>query len=167
MNGLEELDRRNAWVPLTFPYVPGLLSFREAPAILAALTALAIEPDVVLIDGHGYAHPRRIGIASHVGLLIDRPTIGCAKSVLVGEFEEPCLEAGSRSPITHKGEVVGVALRTRAGVRPVYVSVGHKVSLDRAVEIVLACCDGTRISKPLREADRCVSAWKAAAMARA
>ena len=137
------LERREIVVGehrVEFPYVPGFLTFREGPSILAALERVAIEPDVLLIDGHGYAHPRRLGIATHIGVLLDRPTIGCAKSVLVGKYEEPDDRFGAHSPLIHQGEVVGAALRTRPGHAPLFVSPGHKLSVTTAVRIVLACC---------------------------
>jgi deoxyribonuclease V len=153
---LEEVERRMARRKLRFPYVPGLLSFRESPVLLAAFARLRIEPDVILIDGHGLAHPRRFGIACHLGLLLDRPTIGCAKSILVGEAAEPGDKAGSTSPLVDKGEEVGVVFRTRDQVRPIYVTIGHRVSLESAVRIVAQCVDGFRIPKPTREADHWV-----------
>ena len=161
LDDLVEIERRSVTAPLAFPYVPGLLTFREGPAVIAALEAVESEPDVIIFDGQGRAHPRRMGLATHMGLLVERPTIGCAKSVLIGEFDEPGTEAGNASRMVHKGDFVGVALRTRTNVRPVYVSQGHMISLERAVRIVLACCDGLRIPKPTREAHRAVSAWKA------
>ena len=153
---LEEVERRMARRKLRFPYVPGLLSFRESPVLLAAFARLRIQPDVILVDGHGLAHPRRFGIACHLGLLLDTPTIGCAKSNLVGEAAEPGARAGSTSPLIDKGETVGVALRTRDQVRPIYVTIGHRVSLESAVRIVGQCTDGFRIPKPTREADHWV-----------
>jgi len=153
---LEEVERRTARRKLRFPYVPGLLSFRESPVLLAALARLRISPDVILIDGHGMAHPRRFGIACHLGLLLDTPTIGCAKSILVGEADEPGAQAGSTAALTDEGETVGVALRTRDHVRPIYVTIGHRVSLESAVRIVAQCLDGFRIPKPTREADHWV-----------
>lgn len=134
----------------TFPYVPGLLSFRECPALLEAIRRLEHRPDVVLIDGQGFAHPRRFGIASHFGVLVDLPTVGCAKSVLVGEYEGLGREAGSRAPLVHRGEVVGMAVRTRTGVTPVYVSVGHKIDLGSAVEVVLRTAVRYRLPEPAR-----------------
>jgi len=154
--GLEEVERRMARRKLRFPYVPGLLSFRECPVLLAAFARLKTEPDLILIDGQGYAHPRRLGIACHIGILFDKPTIGCAKSRLVGEHDEPAHSAGSTAPLTLEGERVGVVLRTRDGVRPIYVSSGHRVSLESAVGLVKQCMDGFRIPKPTREADRYV-----------
>ena len=153
---LEEVERRMARGPLRFPYVPGLLSFREGPVLLAAFAGLRVEPDVILIDGHGMAHPRRFGIACHLGVLLDKPTIGCAKSILVGEAEEPGAAAGSTSPLVDKGETVGVALRTRDNVAAIYVTIGHRVSLESATRIVIQCTDGFRIPKPTREADHWV-----------
>ncbi len=136
--------------PVPFPYVPGLLSFREAPAIAAALRKLRREPDVFLFDGQGYAHPRRFGLACHVGLWLDRPSIGCAKSILVGSCDEPASEKGAQTPLIHKDERIGVALRTRDGVKPIYVSVGHKLSLVSAATIVLKCCTKYRLPEPTR-----------------
>jgi len=153
---LEEVERRMARRKLRFPYVPGLLSFREGPVLLAAFARLRVSPDVILIDGHGVAHPRRFGIACHLGLLLDCPTIGCAKSILVGEAVEPGAQAGSVAPLVDKGETVGMALRTRGQVRPIYVTIGHRVSLGSAVRIVAQCVDGFRIPKPTREADHWV-----------
>ena len=153
---LEEIERSFACRPLRFPYVPGLLSFREIPVLLAAFARLRSEPDLLLIDGHGRAHPRLFGIACHVGVLFDRPTIGCAKSLLVGEHEEPQGIAGSTAPLIFRGEQVGTVLRTRARVKPIYVTVGHRVSLEWAVQLVMQCVDGFRIPKPTREADHYV-----------
>jgi len=153
---LEEVERRMARRKLRFPYVPGLLSFRESPILLAAFARLRVSPDAILIDGHGLAHPRRFGIACHLGWLLDRPTIGCAKSILVGEAAEPGAQAGSTAALIDKGEKVGVVLRTRAEVKPIYVTVGHRVSLESAVRIVAQCLDGFRLPKPTREADHWV-----------
>lgn len=152
--------------PVRYPYIPGLLSFREAPAELAALARLAEPPDLVMVDGHGRAHPRRFGIACHLGLLLDLPTLGCAKSPLVGEYAEPGPEVGAWTPLIDQGEVVGAALRTRPGVRPVFVSVGHRLSLETAVAWVLACCRGTRLPEPTRLADQLASGRARAAGAR-
>ncbi len=154
--GLEEVERRAVRRKLRFPYVPGLLSFRESPILLAALARLRAQPDVILIDGHGLAHPRRFGIACHLGLLLDRPTIGCAKSILVGQSAEPDAQAGAMAPLVHQGETVGMVLRTRDRVKPLYVSIGHRFSLESAVQIVVQCVDGFRIPKPTREADHWV-----------
>lgn len=153
---LREVERRAARRTLRFPYVPGLLSFRESPVLLAAFEQLRTEPDLILVDGHGVAHPRRFGIACHLGLLLDRPTIGCAKSILVGEAAEPGVRAGSTAPLVDKGETVGMVLRTRDRVKPIYVTTGHRVSLESAVRIARQCLDGFRIPKPTREADHFV-----------
>jgi deoxyribonuclease V len=135
-----------------FPYIPGLLSFCEAPSVLEAWAKLKIEPDAVMFDGQGIAHPRRIGIASHVGLFLNRPTLGCAKSVLIGKFEEPAEARGSWSPMLHKGEVVGAAVRTKTRVQPVYVSPGHLIDLRGAIDLTLACDGGYRVPEPTRRA---------------
>lgn len=146
--------------PVCFPYVPGLLSFREAPALLAALRQLRCVPDVLLCDGQGLAHPRRFGIACHLGVLCDLPAVGCAKSRLVGEHADLPAAAGARTDLVFEGEVVGAVVRTRAGVRPVYVSVGHRCDLDAAVALVLDCVAGRRLPEPTRLADRWVAALK-------
>lgn len=151
---LTTLEVAKAEAPVTFPYIPGLLAFREAPAILAACERLQAEPDLFIFDGQGSAHPRRMGIAAHVGLFLDRPTIGCAKSRLSGLHPELPPQAGSWVPLTDGNEVIGAALRTRAGVKPVYVSPGHRVDLETAVRYVLACCRGYRLPEPCRLAHR-------------
>ncbi len=134
-----------------FPYVPGLLSFREAPLVLGALAMLSTAPDVVLVDGHGMAHPRRFGLACHLGLLAGVPTVGCAKSILCGRPDgSPEPERGSHVPLVDRGEVVGAVVRTRTSVNPIYVSVGHRTSLEQAVELTLACCKGYRMPEPTR-----------------
>ncbi len=135
---------------LDFPYIPGLLSFRESPLILAAYEELAITPDLLLVDGQGVAHPRRFGLACHLGLLLDTPTIGCAKSRLCGRHEAPGVEPGSYAELTDESETIGVALRTKLGTNPVYVSVGHKVDLQGAIHWVLECCRGYRLPEPTR-----------------
>jgi len=159
------VETRIARRPLRFPYVPGLLSFRELPAVLAALRALRGPVDAILTDGHGLAHPRRFGIACHLGLLCDTPCAGVAKSVLVGEHREPGARRGARSALLHRGERVGTALRTRDATRPVFVSVGHKLDLDGAERLVLACGEGLRLPEPTRLADRAVSEAKRASRA--
>jgi deoxyribonuclease V len=135
-----------------FPYVPGLLSFLEAPALLDAFAKLETKPDAVMIDGQGIAHPRRIGIASHVGLFLDVPTVGCAKSRLTGIYKEPRRPRGSLAPLRDKGDVIGSIVRTRDGVKPVFVSVGHKIDQASAVRLVLQCAQGYRIPEPTRQA---------------
>ena len=148
--GLRVVETAVAQGRLDFPYIPGLLSFREAPLALAAGEKLTITPDLIMVDGQGIAHPRRFGLASHLGLLWDKPTIGCAKSLLCGRHEVPGAEAGSYAEIIDGGETIGAALRTRAGASPVYVSIGHKVDLDTAVSWVLKCCRGYRLPEPTR-----------------
>ena len=135
---------------LGFPYVPGLLSFRESPLTLAACEKLTITPDLILVDGQGIAHPRRLGLASHLGLFLNIPTIGCAKSLLCGQHDEPGIDAGSYAEMVDSGETIGIALRTRPGVKPVYVSIGHKVDLETAIYWVLKCCRGYRLPEPTR-----------------
>ncbi|HNB54441.1 MAG TPA: deoxyribonuclease V [Anaerolineales bacterium] len=138
---------------ISYPYIPGLFSFREAPALLAAIEPLKIMPDVWLCDGQGIAHPRRFGLACHLGVLLDLPTVGCAKSVLTGKFEEPLPERGNVAPLIDNEEVIGMAVRTRANVAPVFVSVGHRADLKSAVKLVLACGRGLRLPEPIRLAD--------------
>ncbi len=151
---LSSIEVVTAACPLTFPYVPGLLSFREAPAIVAACEKVTIEPDLVIVDGHGFSHPRRIGIASHIGLILDRPTIGCAKSLLTGHHGPVGEAMGDWAAVEDRGMVIGAALRTRPGVKPVYVSVGNRISLESAIRWVLACCRGHRLPEPQRQAHR-------------
>lgn len=153
---LQEIERVWSSGELRFPYVPGLLAFREMPLLLQSFKKLQQHPDLILADAHGWAHPRRAGMACHLGLVLDIPTIGCAKSVLIGEYKMPATARGSASPLSDRDEEIGRAVRTRTGVRPVFVSCGHRVSLPTAVQLVLDCCDGYRIPKPLREADRWV-----------
>lgn len=143
-----------------FPYVPGLLSFRETPSVLEAWSRLKTEPDALMLDGQGLAHPRRVGIACHVGLLIERPTLGCAKSVLVGKYEEPSPERGEWSEMIHKGEVVGAALRTKRNVQTVFVSPGHLIDLEGAVELTLRSDGGYRQPEPTRRAHLLVNALR-------
>ncbi|HEX8180999.1 MAG TPA: deoxyribonuclease V [Pyrinomonadaceae bacterium] len=143
-----------------FPYVPGLLSFRETPSVLEAWAKLQTEPDAVMFDGQGIAHPRRVGIASHVGLLINRPTFGCAKSVLVGKYEEPPTERGAWTPLVDKGETVGAALRTKTKVQPIFVSPGHLIDLAGAIDLTLACDGGYRQPEPTRRAHLLVNALR-------
>jgi len=135
---------------LSLPYVPGLLSFRELPLILAACEKLTVTPDLILVDGQGIAHPRRVGLASHLGLFLDTPTIGCAKSRLCGSHEVPGIEPGSYVELVDRGETIGAVLRTKLGVKPVYVSIGHKVDFQTAIHWVLACCRGYRLPEPTR-----------------
>lgn len=154
---LQPLETVEAELPLAFPYVPGLLAFREGPSVLAALERLHTEPDLLLFDAHGLAHPRRIGLASHIGVIVDRPSIGCAKSLLCGQHEQVGSSAGAHSEIWDGGEVIGAAVRTREQARPVYVSIGHRVDLASAVRYVLSCARGYRLPEPTRWAHRVAS----------
>ena len=200
-DNLEVVETADATRKVTFPYIPGLLSFREAPVCLAAVEKLTKQPDVFIIDGQGIAHPRRLGLAAHLGLFFDKPTIGCAKSRLIGQFEEPPLQKGAYTLLTHtktpkrnaqhdrvaasspKGlgmglsqktirdpqhrfeqsrreETVGAVLRTRANVKPVFVSVGHKCVLEDAIRITLACITKYRLPEPTRLAHQLVGKLK-------
>jgi len=150
---MEEFERAHAMIRLEFPYVPGFLSFREIPALLAALEKLTMMPDLLFCDGQGYAHPRRMGLASHLGILLDRPTIGCAKSILIGQHDLLGTKKGTWTPLIDGKETIGAALRTRDGVKPVYVSQGHRVSLKTAVRLTLSVSDERRIPRPTRDAD--------------
>jgi len=135
-----------------FPYIPGLLSFREIPALLAAWEKLENTPDVLICDGQGRAHPRRFGVACHAGILTGKPSIGCAKSVLVGKFDEPPVARGNWSPMIHREEEIGAALRTKNNVAPVYVSPGHLIDSKTSIEILLRCDGGYRVPEPTRQA---------------
>ncbi|BBL79778.1 endonuclease V [Rubrobacter xylanophilus] len=150
--GLSVVEVRGFEAPLRFPYVPGLLAFREVPAVIGALREVETPVDALICDAQGRAHPRRMGLACHVGLFVDVPTVGCAKSRLVGDFREPGEEKGSVSDLLHGGEVVGRVVRTRDGVSPVFVSVGNRMDLGSAVELVLACCTRYRLPEPVRQA---------------
>jgi deoxyribonuclease V len=150
------VERQLAKRRLAFPYVPGLLSFREAPALLATLSKVWHTPDVLICDGQGFAHPRRFGIACHVGLLAGIPSLGCAKSILVGEHGPLGSRRGLAVPLMDRGERVGTVLRTRDGVKPVYVSIGHRIDLTTAEELVLKCAAGFRLPEPTRLADHIV-----------
>lgn len=155
--GLEPIEQSVARRPTSFPYVPGLLSFREIPAVLDALEQLRTRPDLLLCDGQGFAHPRRIGFTSHIGVVTDWPTIGVAKSLLVGTVGEVPHERGAWTPIQDRGEIVGAALRTRVKVKPVYVSIGHKISLESAIDYVIRCTTRYRLPETTRLADRLAS----------
>jgi deoxyribonuclease V len=148
------LEQSLADVPAPMPYVPGLLSFREAPAILAACEALRVEPDLFVFDGQGIAHPRRFGIASHVGVILHKPSIGCAKSRLWGTHHAVAPEEGSYVHLYDGDEIVGAVLRTRDHVSPVYVSVGHRIDLETAIQFVLGCCKGYRLPETTRHAHK-------------
>lgn len=157
---LEVVEEAGVISETKFPYVPGLLSFRETPSLLEAWGKLKTEPHAVMFDGQGLAHPRRVGIASHVGLMLERPTFGCAKSVLVGKYEEPGEERGSWTPLVDKGETVGAALRTKTRVQPVYVSPGHLIDLEGAIDLTLRTDGGYRQPEPTRRAHLFVNALR-------
>jgi deoxyribonuclease V len=140
--------------PNAFPYVPGFLSFREVPAVLDALEKISPMPDLILCDGQGLAHPRRFGLACHLGVLTSIATIGVAKTRFIGEHPEVSFDRGSWQPLLHEGEIVGAALRTQTGVKPIYVSIGHKVSLTKAIEYVLRCAPKYRLPETTRSADQ-------------
>lgn len=150
---LEPVEDADAVKESSFPYVPGYLTFREGPAIMSALKKLKRKPDLLVCDGQGIAHPRRIGIAAHLGVLLDMPSIGCAKTRLIGDYAEPGRKKGNWSYLKHNGEIIGAVLRTRSGVKPVFVSPGHKIDMTGSIEIVLNCTDKYRIPEPLRRAD--------------
>jgi len=154
------LARAEARRACTFPYVPGLLSFREAPAVIEAVGKLPTCPDLLMCDGQGLAHPRGIGLACHVGLWLDMPVIGVAKSRLCGQYVEPSVERGGRSPLRLNGKVVGSVVRTRTNVRPLFISVGHRITLAEAVEWTLRSGRGFRLPQPTRLADKFVSQLK-------
>lgn len=154
---LTPVDEALVRCPTPFPYVPGLLSFREVPAVLQALANLETEPDVLLCDGQGTAHPRRLGIASHLGLICDRPTIGVAKSRLVGTHAEVPPEKGAWVPLMDGGERIGAVLRSRTNTRPLYISPGHKISLETAIDLVLRCTPRYRLPETTRYSDRLAS----------
>jgi deoxyribonuclease V len=162
---LELRETRILRAPIRFPYVPGLLSFREAPALVAAFRRLRIRPELLLCDGQGIAHPRGIGLASHLGLLLRVASIGCAKSRLVGEHAPVGSRRGATTPLVLEGRAVGAVVRTRRGVRPLYVSPGHRIGLREAVRYVLRCCRGLRLPEPVRQADLTVGAAKRAYLA--
>src|ERR671932_981292 len=149
---LSVVEVRGFEAPLEFPYVPGLLAFREIPLVVGALEQIESNVEAVILDGHGLAHPRGLGIASHLGLFLDVPTVGCAKSRLVGKHEEPGREKGSVTDLNYRKKVVGRVVRTRTGVSPVYVSIGNRIDLDGAVHLVLACCTKYRLPETTRYA---------------
>ncbi|MDH6100518.1 deoxyribonuclease V [Anabaenopsis sp. FSS-46] len=154
---LQVVETALAQRPTSFPYIPGFLSFREIPAILDAIEKIQITPDIILCDGQGIAHPRRFGIACHLGVILDIPTIGVAKSLLIGKHDQLSDTKGSWQPLIHKGETIGAVLRTRQGVKPVYVSIGHQVSLTTAIEYVLSCTPKYRLPETTRMADKFAS----------
>ncbi len=146
------LENASAKGRISFPYIPGLLTFREAPMLMKAFSRLKGRPDLLLFDGQGIAHPRYMGLAAHLGLLLGCPAIGCAKSRLWGVYEEPALAGGSMAPLRHEGRTVGLVVRTRTGVKPVFVSPGYKIGIETSGQVVLSLCRGYRIPEPLRQA---------------
>ncbi|MGD9054674.1 MAG: deoxyribonuclease V [Desulfobacterales bacterium] len=153
LEDLKIMEEVVAVQPARFPYIPGLLSFREGPVILNVLSRLKAAPDVLMFDGQGIAHPRRFGLASHIGLLTGIPAIGCAKTKLIGDYREPHRTKGSIADLTDVGETIGAVVRTRTGVKPVFVSIGHRMDLDSCIRIVLKSCRSYRLPEPLRRAD--------------
>ena len=151
---LEPVDAAVDGAPATFPYIPGLLTFREGPIVLRALERLTIWPDLLVFDGQGMAHPRRIGLAAHMGVILDHPSIGCAKSRLIGTHAEPGNDVGDWEPLIDEGEVIGAVVRSRAGVKPLYVSIGHRVDLPTAIDLVLQCTRGYRLPETTRYAHK-------------
>jgi deoxyribonuclease V len=158
---LEPVAHAQARTHVTFPYVPGLLALREGPSVLAALEKLSIWPDLFIFDAQGIAHKRRLGLAAHMGVILDWPSIGCAKSRLVGEHDEPGHDAGEWEPLYDSGETIGAVVRSRTRVKPVYISVGHRVDLPTAVDWVLRCTRGYRLPETTRYAHRMASAARA------
>ncbi len=152
--GLEHLESTHAITLSLFPYIPGFLSFREGPALLSALRKLKTAPDLILFDGQGIAHPKRMGIATHLGILLGIPSVGCAKSRLIGKYQQPAATKGSFTLLKHKGMTIGAVVRTRDRVKPVFVSPGHMIDVRKAVDVVLNCTGRYRIPEPLRSADR-------------
>ena len=153
LEDLKIIEEVAAVQPPRFPYIPGLLSFREGPVILKAMSRLKAAPDVLMFDGQGIAHPRRFGLASHIGLLTGIPAIGCAKTKLTGDYRPPQRARGSTARLIDAGNTIGAAVRTRTGVKPVFVSIGHCMDLDSCIRIVLKSCQGYRLPEPLRRAD--------------
>jgi deoxyribonuclease V len=151
---LEPLDYALGEAAVTFPYVPGLLTFREGPSVLDALGKLATWPDLFVFDGHGLAHPGRIGLAAHMGVLLDHPSVGCAKSRLTGTHDEPGEAAGTWVPLLDQGEIIGAVVRSRSKVKPLYISVGHRVDLPTAIHLVLQCTRGYRLPETTRYAHK-------------
>ncbi|MCX7009004.1 MAG: deoxyribonuclease V [Kiritimatiellaeota bacterium] len=149
---LDLVEQATAVDRAQFPYVPGLLSFREIPSLLKCFRQLSMTPDAVLVDGQGYAHPRRFGLACHLGWLLELPTIGCAKSILCGSFDRLAAQRGATAPLVHRDETVGLAVRTRAGVQPMYISIGHRAELAGAEKLVLCCATRYRLPEPTRAA---------------
>ncbi|MGK7346499.1 MAG: deoxyribonuclease V [Candidatus Nitrospinota bacterium M3_3B_026] len=158
--GMAPIEEAAAESPVEFPYIPGLLGFREVPVIMEAFEKLEARPDIIIVDGQGLAHPRRFGLACHLGVELDLPTIGCAKSRLVGEYREPGRRRGCKTALKYNGETIGAVLRTREGVKPVFVSVGHRVDLGAAVRLTLRAAKGFRLPEPIRAAHKAAGQWR-------
>ena len=154
LSDLATVDHATAVRKISFPYIPGLLTFREGPAILAALDQVTAAPDLLIFDGQGVAHPRRCGLASHLGFLLDMPSIGCAKTRLSGRYEEPYISKGSYSYLKDGEETIGAVVRTRSKVKPLFVSIGHRINLHDSINIVLQCCPKYRLPETTRRADK-------------
>jgi deoxyribonuclease V len=155
---LTAIETATASMPTPFPYIPGLLSFREMPVLLAAFETLTIEPDALIVDGMGRAHPRRFGIACHLGLWLDKPSIGCGKTLFVGRHDDPPDDRGAYADLVDRGEIIGAALRTRPRVKPVYISVGHRCDLASALALTMACVGRYRLPEPIRAAHNAAGA---------
>jgi deoxyribonuclease V len=154
LTDLETVEYATAAERIRYPYIPGLLAFREGPVVLEAMRKLSLPPDLLIFDGQGIAHPRRCGLASHMGLLLDRPAIGCAKKLLSGCYQKPGTVKGSYSFLTEGRETIGAALRTRSEIKPLFVSIGHRMNLQDCIDIVLKCCPRYRLPEALRRADQ-------------
>ncbi len=154
------IEAQYAEQAVPIPYIPGYLSFREAPTLLQAYSQLKQTPELIMCDGHGIAHPRRLGIAAHIGVLLDRPSIGVGKSKLCGSYQEPGLSTGSSAPLLQGQALLGRVLRSKNKVRPLFVSPGHKMDIPSAVAIVMACCHGYRLPEPTRLADKMIALYK-------
>lgn len=154
VDDLSLIETATASLPISFPYVPGLLAFREAPVILEAFCKLKLVPDILIVDGQGMAHPRRFGLACHLGVELDIPSVGCAKSRLAGRHDEPENLKGAHTDLIYENEVIGQVLRTREGVKPVFISIGHRVNLATAVDIVMRCVTRYRLPEPIRHAHK-------------
>jgi len=150
---LELVEVKRAECKITYPYVPGLLTFREAPCLIKAFSKIKSDPDIIIFDGQGQAHPRKMGVAAHMGIILDKPSIGCGKSRLVGSFREPGRKKSAFSQLYHNSEVIGAVLRSRGGVKPLFISPGYKIDLNSSIIIVLSCCRGFRIPEPIRFVD--------------
>lgn len=154
---LKPVDQARAEVEVSFPYIPGLLAFREGPAVVAAFEKLKTDPELIIFDAQGLAHPRRLGLASHLGVLLDKPSIGCAKSKLCGEYQMPKNKVGDYTFLKDEGETIGAVVRSKLNTTPLFISIGHKINLETAVDFVLRCCQGYRLPEPTRLAHKLAS----------